>query len=672
MELSFSFQTVKENLDELAEQHGDSAVALKSFAPCFQYGGEPFPACHFSECRKTSLPGKEIYCLASTSADGLLRYSLKITLYPEYRVVEWLPELENIGAGDTARISDFQSLNYSQFVPTLEMVKIERNVGSQGRQDDYLPDTVTLQERMNHHLVMATTEGRSSHDWLPYFNVRISERLFRQFAIGWSGAWKATFSLENENLAIQAGLRKTDFVLHPREKIRQPAIFMMEHSPETESDEAHNDFRSFMRCHHSPHDRTGKLIQAPISFSCGGGIPEKMLTEMLDFLKAERIPVEVLWMDAGWYGADHPGVEPSPEHRSYGGMINETLGNWHAYRGDWRVNHGIHSKGLKFYADKARENNMGFLLWFELERIMPEAPVVKEHPEWLLTVDGSSFVLNLGLPEAVQMCFDILREKVENECVSIIRIDFNIDTIPFWDSADAPDRIGITETKYIMGLYDLWDRIRAMLPDSPIDNCASGGQRLDFEALSRSIPLWRVDGAQTAESHQIQVSELSRWVPQHAAGLYGSPMPIGDDYVALSLCATGTQLSYFTDQMAPNPQWLRKICGDIRTLRRGFLQNMYHLTEEVWDKSKIHALQCDSPEHDRGLVIVFRRTGQEDSCRLPLRYIDDNASYEVTVNGQTECLSGTSLRQHLYSLPETHSVCLLTYGKRAVSGEGRK
>jgi len=42
---------------------------------------------------------------------------------------------------------------------------------------------------------------------------------------------------------------------------------------------------------------------------------------------------------------------------------------------------------------------------------------------------------------------------------------------------DTPDRQGMTEIRYVEGLYEMWDELRAKHPGLLIDNCASGGRR---------------------------------------------------------------------------------------------------------------------------------------------------------------------------------------------------
>ena len=52
---------------------------------------------------------------------------------------------------------------------------------------------------------------------------------------------------------------------------------------------------------------------------------------------------------------------------------------------------------------------------------------------------------------------------------------------------------GVTENMYTHGLYAYWDAIRAANPHIGIDNCASGGNRIDLESLARTVFLWRND-----------------------------------------------------------------------------------------------------------------------------------------------------------------------------------
>ena len=658
-------EQLKKELEQIVAGTSRVSERLNAFAPAFLYGGASFERSFDAGERETG-PGFTLYRLRKVSSDGLIRYALTLRLYDDFPVVEWLPELENVGGRESLRIRDFQSLDAFFPVGPFEFVRLKRNCGSKGRQDDYLPEEVLLNHRTHREEVMECTEGRSSADWLPFFGLQLDGGFFYQFAVGWSGAWKCRFTLDDDGLHVRCGLRETDFVLHPGEKVRQASFFLVKHAPDCDDDEAQNLFRRFMLAYHSPRDSRGDLLTVPFNFACGGAVPPAMLQEMLKLIEREKLPFELLWMDAGWYGADHdPGPVVSPH--SEGGMANDTLGNWWEAAGQWRVNRTAHPEGLRPYAEAAAKCGMKFMLWFEIERVIRTAPVAREHPEWFLAGSDAdtSVLLDLALPEARAWALAQLRARVAEDGVSMIRIDFNFNVIDYWRRADAPDRIGLTETKYVMGLYELWDAIRAMLPDSAIDNCASGGRRLDFETLSRSFPMWRVDGVQTHESHQLQVSELSKWVPLHSAGLFGAPMPVGEDYPVLSMCGNPLQMSYFADQMARDPEWFRRIGRAVLAMRPFFMQDLYHLTPHVWDRRAFHALQCMSYDRKAGLVLAFRRPETPgERLTVELRHIDRDAVYEVTpYDGEAKKVSGAELARLTLDFPAAPGVKLLFFRK---------
>jgi len=57
------------------------------------------------------------------------------------------------------------------------------------------------------------------------------------------------------------------------------------------------------------------------------------------------------------------------------------------------------------------------------------------------------------------------------------------------------DRQGITEIRYVEGLYATWDELRARFPQMYLDDCASGGRRIDLEMVMRSVVQTRSDSA---------------------------------------------------------------------------------------------------------------------------------------------------------------------------------
>ena len=226
---------------------------------------------------------------------------------------------------------------------------------------------------------------------------------------------------------------------------------------------------------------------------------------------AAKTGVEAYWIDACWFGVG----------REWNG---EEVGSW-------VKNPERFPGGLKPISDRAHNAGMKFVLWFEPERVRNGAIIHTEHPEFLLSCDENkdNHLLNLGLPGARKYITDLISQRITEFGIDIYRQDFNFEPLPYWRAADAPDRVGITEIKYIEGLYAFWDELLERHPNVWIDNCASGGRRIDIEMMTRSLPLWPSDypdvggvsdGLGLHVGDQCINAGLARWVPFMGGGVW--------------------------------------------------------------------------------------------------------------------------------------------------------
>ncbi len=92
-------------------------------------------------------------------------------------------------------------------------------------------------------------------------------------------------------------------------------------------------------------------------------------------------------------------------------------------------------------------------------------------------------LLNLGNDDVRQFLTDFVAERIEQYGLDWYREDFNIAPLEYWQEADAPDRVGISEIRFVTNLYAMWDELLARFPHLAIDNCASGGRRIDLETI---------------------------------------------------------------------------------------------------------------------------------------------------------------------------------------------
>ena len=166
-------------------------------------------------------------------------------------------------------------------------------------------------------------------------------------------------------------------------------------------------------------------------------------------------------------------------------------------------------------AAHAVPNPLQFVLWVEPERVAEGTYIATTHSDFLIP-DNKSNLINLGQQVAREYMTAFLTTTVSELGLDVLRLDFNTAPGPNWAATDAPGREGLTQVHYIEGLYEMWDSILASKAGLLIDNCASGGRRIDLETLSRSVPLWRSDYAQPGQAPEAQQAEtmgLSSFAP---------------------------------------------------------------------------------------------------------------------------------------------------------------
>ena len=97
----------------------------------------------------------------------------------------------------------------------------------------------------------------------------------------------------------------------------------------------------------------------------------------------------------------------------------------------------------------AQPNPVGFITWFEPERVAAGTYIDRTFPEYVLRQEGagagSGGLLNLGDPDASRYIFDYLDAAVTEYGLNVLRIDYNIDPAAYWAAADGPNRTGLTE-----------------------------------------------------------------------------------------------------------------------------------------------------------------------------------------------------------------------------------
>ena len=184
----------------------------------------------------------------------------------------------------------------------------------------------------------------------------------------------------------------------------------------------------------------------------------------------------------------------------------------------------------------------------------------------------------------------------------------------------------MNEIRYIVGLYEFFDSLQRDHPNLLIDNCASGGRRLDFEMLRRSAALWRSDHCWEADAEQGMTYGLSLWMPLHGVGSISV-----DPYDFRSGMGTNfsASLTYYSDPAIWEPAV--RLFSEYRSIRHLFQGDFYPLTPYSVSSDVWVAWQCHRSDLKEGMVQAFRRSESNVSDTVfKLHGLSPEVQYEVT------------------------------------------
>ncbi|MBN1347119.1 MAG: alpha-galactosidase [Phycisphaerae bacterium] len=535
--------------------------------------------------------------------------------YADFPVVEWTVYVGNTGTSNTPILENLQGLDArfggggGEFV--LHGIK-----GDFCSADSYQPYALTLGAKPVEKFAPPAS-GKSCdgpRGW-PYFNLQMPGGGVI-LAVGWPGQWAASFSRDDgKGVRVMAGQELTHLYLKPGEEIRTPLIALLFWQG-ADVVSAQNVWRRWYVAHNLP--RISGRPQPPLAQIQVGGA-EQDIQYAGKFLRA-GIKVDICWRDAGAGGTTWYPSAAGP-YKGKDAWLNT---------GTWEIDRTKYPHGFKPFSDWAHSNGMGFVLWFEPERVgSPESWLGKNHPEWLLPGTSHGALLDEGNPEARNWLINHLDEMIKSQGLDWYREDMNgCGPLPAWRKNDAPDRQGITENLYVQGHLAFWDELRRRHPALRIDSCASGGRRNDLETMRRAVPLLRSDFQfpsmpGVVEGNQCHTYGLSFWLPFQGSGVYFyDPYSVRGFYMA----------SFGMGTLTPeNTAAQQKAYAECRRIAPLMLADYYPLTPYTLEHTQWIAWQFNRPERGDGVVQAFRRPECAESTKtFRLRGLDPSAEYELT------------------------------------------
>ena len=233
--------------------------------------------------------------------------------------------------------------------------------------------------------------------------------------------------------------------------------------------------------------------------------------KLIDIAKeASKLGIEMLVMDDGWFG-----------HRD---ADNSSLGDWFVYEKKIKG-------GLKFLVDEVNKLGMKFGIWFEPEMISPDSELYKQHPEWAIQVKGreltlcrEQYVLDYSRQDVRDYVFGMMKSILDSANIEYIKWDMNRQLTEVGSNALPVDRQRELWHRYVLGVYELMDRLTTEYPHILLENCSGGGARFDAGMLYYSPQIWCSDDTDAIERLKIQHG-TSICYPCSAMGAHVSDCP---------------------------------------------------------------------------------------------------------------------------------------------------
>lgn len=220
---------------------------------------------------------------------------------------------------------------------------------------------------------------------------------------------------------------------------------------------------------------------------------------------------EYFCIDAGWYAP----------------------GEWWDGVGEWLPSSERFPEGIRYVLDYIRSKGMVPGLWLELEVMGIRSPKLAETEDsWFFmrhgkrVMDRSRYQLDYRNPQVIAHANEVIRRLVEDYGVGYIKMDYNINA--GIGTELAADSFGDGLLQHNRAYLAWLDGIFARYPDLVIENCSSGGMRMDYAMLSRYSIQSTSDQEDYVNYAAIAAASPSALAPEQSA-IWSYPLREGDD-----------------------------------------------------------------------------------------------------------------------------------------------
>ena len=345
--------------------------------------------------------------------------------------------------------------------------------------------------------------------------------------------------------------------------------------------------------------------------------------------------IEMLVLDDGWFGCRDTDTNSL---------------------GDWVVNEKKLPGGLKYLADEVNKLGMKFGLWVEPEMVCPDSNLFRAHPDYALQIPGrppmlsrTQLVLDLSRKEVRDCIYDQLRKVLSSANIEYVKWDMNR---PLTDVASfclEGERQGELFHRYVLGVYELQERMLTDFPHLLLENCASGGGRFDPGMLYYSPQIWTSDNTDAVDRLRIQEGTALIY-PLSTMGAHVAACPSHTNgrstpFETRGLVSLPGCFGYELDLTKLTEEELAMIPGQLENYRKYgpvFHDGDYYRLASYGENQEYDALMAVTKDKKTAVidyVHVMSRQRRRDVL-LPLRGLDEEKRYRSSETGEIRSGAG--------------------------------
>lgn len=343
--------------------------------------------------------------------------------------------------------------------------------------------------------------------------------------------------------------------------------------------------------------------------------------------QAAALGVDMLVLDDGWFGKrddDCSGL------------------------GDWFVNEKKLCGGLGSLAEKIKKMGMKFGLWFEPEMVSEDSELYRTHPEWAIQIPSRKpirsryqLVLDMTNPEVREYLFNSISRILRSAGISYVKWDMNRSICDLYTPCLSAEDQGEISHRYVLGLYELLERLTSEFRDVLFEGCSGGGGRFDAGMLYYCPQIWCSDDTDAYERTKIQYG-TSFFYPVSAVGSHvsavpnhqtGRTTPIETRAVTAMAGSFGYELDLNTLSDSEK-QEVRKQITRFKKYGRLIHNGLYYrLSDPMNDKFAVWEFVSEDKKEVLVNGVIFRTEPNRTQYLIKLRGLLPDADYRLDDSG---------------------------------------